>query len=68
MNRLYLFTSGTVFAIVAVGHLIRIVKHSSVTFGEWLVPMSVSWVGLIIAGLLSLWAFKLTCCKNKGMC
>ena len=62
--RHYLFISGTVFAIVAAGHLIRIVKHSSVMFGEWAVPMSVSWVGLIIAGLLSLWAFKSTWCKN----
>ncbi len=66
--RPYLFISGTIFGIVALGHLIRIIKHSPVMFGAWSVPMSGSWIGLINAGSLSLWAFKSICCNNKGKC
>ena len=66
-TRTYLMISGIVFALVAALHVLRIMKGTAVMFGPWLVPMTVSWAGLIIAGALSLTAFKLTCCcKEKG--
>ena len=61
----YLTISGIIFAIVAIAHFVRIMKHASVMFGSWSAPMAVSWIGLIIAGSLSLWAFKLMCCKDR---
>jgi hypothetical protein len=53
----YAAVSALIFALVAVGHLVRISKRWTVTIGPLAVPMSVSWAGLVIAALLSTWGF-----------
>ncbi len=55
----YCVVSGTLFALVALAHLLRIVYGMSVQVGEYVVPMLVSWIGLIIPGVLAVWAFRL---------
>jgi hypothetical protein len=49
-----------VFAIFALGHVLRLINHSQVTLGTHTIPMGVSWVGLIVAALLSIWMWRLS--------
>ena len=55
----YLVISATVFAVVAIAHLIRAINAWPITIGQWNVPVELSWLGAIAAGALSLWAILL---------
>jgi len=55
----YCVVSGTLFALVALAHLLRIVYGMSVQVDEYVVPMLVSWVGLIVPAGLAVWAFRI---------
>ena len=57
MSNYYVAVSALLFALVAVGHLLRISKRWALKIGPLAVPMSVSWAGLVIATLLSTWGF-----------
>jgi hypothetical protein len=57
MSTYYAVISALVFAVVAVAHLIRLVNRWAVQLGPYAVPMSVSWIGLVIAALISVWGF-----------
>lgn len=58
-KKMYFLISGLVFAIVAIVHLLRIIYQFQIVIATWSVPMSVSWVVVIIPGLLSYYAFLL---------
>ena len=58
-RKLYLVLSGTIFLLVALLHLLRIVYHLPVVVGALTVPQFVSYVGLPVACGLSLWAYWL---------
>jgi hypothetical protein len=51
--------AGVIFAAVALFHLVRIFMQWTVVIGDWSVPKSVSWVGLIVAGGLALLGLRL---------
>jgi hypothetical protein len=53
----YAMVSALIFAIVAIGHAIRLVNRWTVQLGPYSVPMSVSWIGLVAAALISIWGF-----------
>ena len=55
----YCIVSGTLFALVALAHLLRIVYGMSVQIDEYVVPMLVSWIALIVPGALAVWAFRI---------
>ncbi len=57
MSHAYAAISAAIFAVVAIAHLIRIARGWSVHIGPYAAPMSLSWVGLIVAALLSIWGF-----------
>jgi len=57
MSTYYAVVSALIFAIVAVAHAIRLVNRWTVQVGTFAVPMSVSWIGLVIAALISVWGF-----------
>ena len=57
--RAYLLVTGSIFAAVAVGHLLRLIRQLPVRVGELDIPMWVSVAGLIATGALSAWAFAL---------
>ena len=59
----YLVISGIVFALVTILHIVRVVCHLQVQIGEWTAPMWPSWPGMVVAGILSVWAFTLLCGK-----
>jgi hypothetical protein len=58
MSHYYATISALIFVIVAVMHLVRLFRQWEVQIGSLSVPMSVSWVGLIISALLALWGFQ----------
>ena len=48
------------FAIFAVGHLVRLVKNVQATVGTHTIPMGVSWIALIVAAILCIWMWRLS--------
>ena len=59
-HRAYCAVSGVLFSLVAVAHLLRIVYGVSVQIDNVAVPMLASWIGLIVAAGLTMWAFRIT--------
>lgn len=56
-QRLPLLVAGCVFALVALVHLWRIIYKIDITFAGQVVSMNVSYIGLVIALILSIWMF-----------
>ena len=52
----YVFISGIIFGLMAIVHLIRIIKGWSFNFGPMEFPIGLSWVGMIIAAAMFIWA------------
>jgi hypothetical protein len=55
MTKSYIAISAIIFALVAVGHIIRIVQGWTVQVGEMGVAMSVSWMALVVSLVLAAW-------------
>jgi len=55
----YLFISAVVFAGVAIAHLLRAFNTLPLTFGNWPVPVWLSWLAALVTATLSTWAFAL---------
>ena len=45
--------AGTIFAIVAILHLIRALKGTEATLGGMTIPVEASWVGVLVSGTLA---------------
>jgi hypothetical protein len=58
-RRAYLLVSAVIFSLVALLHLARIVFGWSAMIGGWSLPMWLNWVGIIVAGALTYFAFRL---------
>jgi uncharacterized membrane protein YecN with MAPEG domain len=54
-----------VFALFAIGHVLRLINHAQVTVGTHTISMGVSWVALIIAAILCIWLWRLS--SRPGM-
>ena len=63
--RAYLLVSGVIFGAVALLHILRLSLNWSVDLAGWAVPFWFSWIGLIVAGALCIWAFRLAA-KRTG--
>jgi hypothetical protein len=57
--RTYLQISGALFGIMAMAHLLRLFRHWPIDFAGQMIPLWVSWVGLLLAGGLCIWALRL---------
>ena len=57
MSNSYAIVSALIFALVAIGHLVRIFKRWTVQIGPYNVYMNISWAGLAVAALLAIWGF-----------
>lgn len=55
----YLGVSGVIFANVALLHFLRLLLDWPAQIGTWSVPSWLSWVSIIVAGGLCVWAFQL---------
>lgn len=60
MHKKYCLVSGTLFTLVAVAHLLRIIYGMSVLVDAYEVPMLVSWIGFALPAVLATWAFALS--------
>lgn len=58
-QKTFSIAAGVIFAVVALLHLVRIYMGWPVMIGDWSVPMWVSWIGLVVAGGLAFFGFKL---------
>ncbi len=52
------------FAIFAIGHLIRLINHIPVQVGNHQIPMGLSWVALIVAAILCVWLWRLSSARS----
>jgi len=57
--RTYLQISGAVFGVIALLHVFRLLLDWPAQIAGWAVPSWISWVAILAAGALSLWAFRL---------
>jgi hypothetical protein len=49
-----------IFALVAVFHIVRLFKHTAVTVGSHVVPMGLSWAGVVVGIVLCIWMWRLS--------
>jgi hypothetical protein len=54
----YIAISGSIFAIVAFAHLIRIIDGWEVSVNGQAVPMTISYLAFVATGMLAVWAFR----------
>jgi hypothetical protein len=57
--RHYLRISCTVFGLIALGHLLRLLYRVPAELGQWVVPPGVSVIGFLLPAALAAWAFRL---------
>ena len=58
MNRkTYMIVTATLFLVVALMHLLRIIFGWSVEIGSLSIPFWVSWLGVLVAGALAYFGF-----------
>lgn len=58
MQSRYTLVSGAIFGIVAVIQAVRAINEWPVQIGPIAVPVGFSWVALVVAGGLCIWAFR----------
>ena len=58
-TRTYLLISGVIFGLVCLGHLLRVVFNWPLVIGTLDVPMTVSWMGMIITAGLVVWVIAM---------
>jgi len=52
--------AGTIFAVVCIGHVLRLLTRIDVVFGGRHLPLWMNAVGAIVTGALSVWMWKLS--------
>jgi hypothetical protein len=59
-QKTYNVITSLIFLVVGVVHLIRVLSGWEVTFNGTTLPLWVSWIGVVVAGILSYSAFNLS--------
>lgn len=59
-EKLYLMISGVIFALIGLLHLLRILFQLPAMVGAWTVPFPISVGAIVVAGILTFWAFRLS--------
>lgn len=52
--------ASVLFGIFAIAHVLRLINHAQVTVGTHTIPMAVSWIALVVAGILCIWFWRLS--------
>jgi hypothetical protein len=52
-NRTYIKTTGVIFTIIALAHLLRIINGTAVVLGTITIPILLSWIAVLVAGYLA---------------
>ena len=48
---------GPDFALVVIGHVVRLINRWTVAVGPYNVSMNVSWAALVVSALIAIWGF-----------
>jgi hypothetical protein len=64
--RAYLQITAALFGLIALAHLHRLFRHWPIDLAGSMVPQWASWLGLLLAGGLSLWALRLLRALPRG--
>ena len=56
--RSYCIVSAVIFALVALAHAVRLLRHWSLQLGSVVIPPEASWIGLAVAVVLCLWGLR----------
>ena len=59
-QRTGLRVASVIFGLVTVAHIVRLFRHSKISFSTHVIPMEVSWIGIIVFGLLCIWMWRLS--------
>ena len=59
-EKLYLIISGVIFALIGLLHLLRIMFQWPAIVGAWTVPFTISVLAIVVAAVLTFWAFRLS--------
>jgi hypothetical protein len=59
MSKVYVAIAALIFAVVALGHAARLLLGWQVRVGPSDIPMSVSWLALVVAAILAAWGVML---------
>ena len=55
-----LLIASVIFGLVTVAHALRLFKHAKITVATHVIPLEVSWIGIIVFGLLCIWMWRLS--------
>lgn len=58
--RMYLIVTSVIFGLVSIGHGLRFIFQWHVQVGAWVVPEWISLVAVVVAGVMSIGAFRLS--------
>jgi len=58
-SKTFSLAAGIIFGLVALMHILRIAMGWEVTIGGWMAPMWISWLGVVVAGVLSFSGLRL---------
>jgi hypothetical protein len=56
--RSYCIVSAVIFALVALAHVVRLLRHWPLQLGPVVVAPEASWIGLAVAVVLCLWGLR----------
>ena len=64
-QRTFSLITATLFSLIALGHALRLLRGWHVTIGDIVVPVWISWIGLVIAVYLAYQGFRLSRSQTK---
>jgi hypothetical protein len=57
-NQTYSKVAGTVFLVIALMHLLRIINGWEASISGWAAPLWLSWLGLVAGSVLAYFGFR----------
>jgi hypothetical protein len=57
--RAYVHITGVIFGIVTLAHVLRLIMGWPIQLAGLVIPVWMSWPGILLAGTLCVWAFRL---------
>ena len=59
-QRTGLRVASVIFGLVTIAHIVRLFKHAKISVATHVIPIEVSWIGVIAFGLLCIWMWRLS--------
>ncbi|PYK29399.1 MAG: hypothetical protein DME57_10420 [Verrucomicrobia bacterium] len=59
-QRTGLRVASVIFGLVTIAHILRVFKHAKINVASHVIPLEVSWIGIIVFGVLCIWMWRLS--------